>query len=67
MFKPNTKFLASKLSPSDKATAEAKEERVGKEFKNGQLHSGSPKGPLVTNRKQALAIMLSEAQKAVSK
>jgi uncharacterized protein DUF6496 len=34
------------------------------EFKHGQLHSGSKKGPLVTNPKQALAISLSEARKA---
>jgi len=30
------------------------------EFKSGALHSGSNKGPVVTNRKQAVAIMLSE-------
>ncbi len=30
-------------------------------FKSGSLHSGSPKGPVVTNRKQAIAIALSEA------
>jgi hypothetical protein len=30
-------------------------------FKSGTLHSGSPKGPVVTNRKQAVAIALSEA------
>lgn len=29
-------------------------------FKHGQLHSGGPNGPPVTNRKQAIAIMLSE-------
>jgi len=29
------------------------------EFKAGTLHSGSKKGPLVTNRKQAIAIALS--------
>lgn len=29
-------------------------------FKHGQLHSGSKKGPEVKNRKQAIAIMLSE-------
>lgn len=33
-------------------------------FKHGQLHSGSKKGPQVTNRKQAIAIMLSEKKKA---
>lgn len=31
-------------------------------FKTGQLHSGSKKGPQVKNRKQAIAIMLSEKQ-----
>ncbi len=30
------------------------------EFKHGQLHSGSSKGPKVTSRKQAIAIGLSE-------
>ena len=30
-------------------------------FKAGKLHSGSPTGPVVTNRKQAIAISLSEA------
>lgn len=32
-----------------------------RKFKAGKLHSGSPKGKLVTNRKQAIAISLSEA------
>lgn len=32
-------------------------------FKAGQLHSGSKKGPVVKNRKQAVAIALSEAGK----
>lgn len=30
------------------------------EFKEGQLHSGSKTGPVVKNRKQAIAIALSE-------
>lgn len=34
------------------------------ERKHGQLHSGSKKGPLVKDRKQAIAIGLSEARKA---
>lgn len=33
-------------------------------FKAGALHSGSNKGPVVTNRKQAVAIMLSETGQA---
>lgn len=32
-------------------------------WKHGKLHSGSKKGPLVSNRKQAIAIMLSEKRK----
>lgn len=40
-----------------------KVEKVMKEFKHGKLHSGSKKGPEVTNRKQAIAIALSEARK----
>lgn len=33
-------------------------------FKKGMLHSGSDKGPKVKNRKQAIAIMMSEKRKA---
>lgn len=33
------------------------------EWKAGQLHSGSPKGPIVHSREQAIAIMLSEQRK----
>jgi len=32
-------------------------------FKHGELHSGSKHGPRVKNRKQAIAIMLSEKRK----
>lgn len=34
------------------------------QFSKGTLHSGSKKGPLVKDRSQALAIMLSEKKKA---
>jgi hypothetical protein len=34
------------------------------EWKSGKLHSGSKKGPIVKNRKQAIAIGLSEQRKA---
>jgi Family of unknown function (DUF6496) len=37
--------------------------KVMHEFKYGELHSGSKKGPSVTDRKQAIAIALSEARK----
>jgi len=33
------------------------------EFKEGELHSGSKSGPLVTSRKQAIAIALSQSRK----
>lgn len=37
--------------------------KVMREYKKGELHSGSKKGPKVTNPKQAMAIALSEARK----
>lgn len=40
-----------------------KVEKVMKEYKKGELHSGSKKGPVVKNPKQAIAIALSEARK----
>lgn len=33
------------------------------EFGEGKLHSGSKKGPVVKNQKQAIAIALSEAKR----
>lgn len=39
----------------------AKVKKVMKEWKSGKLHSGSKKGPIVTKKKQAVAIALSEA------
>lgn len=41
-----------------------KVERVMGEFKRGELHSGSPKGPVVKDRKQAIAIGLAEQRRA---
>jgi hypothetical protein len=38
--------------------------KVMREYKKGDLHSGSRKGPKVTNPKQAVAIAYSEAKKA---
>lgn len=37
--------------------------QVPHKYKHGTLRSGSKKGPKVTNRKQALAIMMSERRK----
>jgi len=36
---------------------------VPKKFKAGKLHRGSKQGPVVTNPKQMVAIMLSERRK----
>lgn len=50
-----------------KGIEEIKIDKVMHEFKGGALHSGSKKGPLVKNRKQAIAIALSEGRKAARK
>jgi hypothetical protein len=44
-----------------KGTPKQKVKAEMKKFKEGDLHSGSKKGPVVTNPKQAIAISLSEA------
>ena len=44
-----------------KSKGKKKVEKVMKEYKAGELHSGSKKGPVVTNKKQAVAIAMSEA------
>jgi hypothetical protein len=49
------------------AKGEAKMGKVMGEFAAGKLHSGSKKGPEVTNPKQAVAIAMSEARKAGAK
>lgn len=36
--------------------------QVLKKFRKGKLHSGSKRGPVVTNPKQAKAIQISEAR-----
>lgn len=46
---------------------EKKIEKVMHEMHEGKLHSGSKKGPIVTNPKQGIAIALSEARKAGAK
>ena len=50
-----------------KKKIDSKMKKVFHEYGEGKLHSGSKKGPKVTNRKQATAIAFSEARKAVKK
>ena len=47
--------------PTTKKDKMAKMGKVMKEFKAGLLHTGSKKGPVVKNPKQAVAIAYSEA------
>ena len=48
----------------EKVPKSPKLHKVMHEFKHGELHSGSKHGPKVTNRKQAVAIAISEARKS---
>jgi hypothetical protein len=50
-----------------KSKGKTKVEKVMHEYKEGKLHSGSKKGPIVGSQKQAVAIALSEARKAGAK
>jgi hypothetical protein len=45
-------------SPSEKKVG-----KVMREYNGGDLHSGSKAGPIVSSRKQALAIALNAARK----
>jgi hypothetical protein len=45
-----------------KAAQKAKVAKVMKEFKAGTLNSGSSRGPVVKNKKQAVAIAMSQAK-----
>lgn len=47
-----------------KARRQEKVRKTMHEFKSGTLHSTSKQGPLVKNRKQAIAIALNQARKA---
>lgn len=51
-------------SMAKKTKGQKKVSKVMKEFGSGQLHAGSKKGPVVTSKKQAVAIALSEARRA---
>lgn len=43
--------------------AKSKIKKVMHKYKEGELHSGSKRGPKVKSRKQAVAIALSESKK----
>lgn len=58
-FIPTLRSRAMKKAPA-KST---KIKKVIKEFKEGELHSGSKTGPVVSNPKQAIATGLSEQRK----
>lgn len=47
--------------PTTKRAQKAKVKTVMDEWKAGTLHSGSKKGPIVRNQKQAVAIALSQS------
>lgn len=68
VFKNDKKLFkkAKKIKRKNEKT-ENKIDKVMHEYKEGELHSGSKKGPRVENRKQAIAIALSEARKAGKK
>lgn len=51
-------------SRRSKPKGRAKVQKTMDEFETGTLHSGSKTGPKVTNRKQAVAIALSQQRKA---
>jgi hypothetical protein len=59
-------YMVAPPAPSGFAKG-GKVQKVMREYKEGKLHSGSKKGPLVKNREQAVAIALSEARKAGAK
>jgi len=46
-----------------KGKEKKKMKKIMGEFKHGDLHSGSKKGPVVTNTKQAEAIAMSEVKR----
>ena len=57
---PTNSFLRNKYGQKKVA-------KVMHEFSAGMLHSGSKKGPKVKNRKQAIAIAMSEARRMKKK
>lgn len=56
--------MGAKNTGTDTFAKGGKVEKVMHEFGKGELHSGSKKGPKVTNPKQAIAIALNQAGKS---
>ena len=65
--KLNHKSKVKHKKDPKKSVKKRKIEKVMEEWKEGELHSGSKKGPVVKKRSQAIAIALSEARKAKKK
>lgn len=59
--------MASKDTKKPKSRSSKIIETAMEKFKEGKLPTGSKKGPKVKNRKQAVAIALSEARKSGAK
>lgn len=57
-----SKSKHKKTKSKSKSIVKSKMTKVMDEYKAGELHSGSKKGPVVNNPKQAIAIGLSEAR-----
>lgn len=55
------------MMPKKMTKEKSKMKKVMHEFSEGKLHSGSKKGAIVSDPKQAVAIGLSEARKAGAK
>ena len=51
----------AKPIPRTKAGKQAKAKTIMREWKAGDLHSGSKKGPIVKSQRQALAIALKQS------
>ena len=54
---------SSSRSHKEMSRGNHKIEKVMGEYKRGTLHSGSPRGPKVKSRKQAVAIAMNSARK----
>ena len=52
----------AKPIPKTKAGKQAKAKTIMREWKAGDLHSGSKKGPVVKSQKQAIAIALAQTR-----